>query len=469
MPNRGIYEVENNIQMEGGAAPEIANPPTTNRRVTLSSVLKSVKKAPKVWGLDWLEFHLNLEKIIIPDDILSKQKNIKFGEVIESVTWQEFTFIYKNSGNRFFYAWLQVWHYDSLMCEGFALGRGAANGIDANSTILKVPNSDLYIDDALYYLDMFLDCAQLVKFKKWVRVDVFMDMAVPVCQWIWPYIQKTKGITDFQLLHDQKFRFDGWNNEKAYPECITFGSMASNSQLQIYNKTQEIKKSGKMYIAALHKSTLGNFDTDIYRMEARLTDDYLDQINDLGGNIPAVFDWATLALQQVIHTKMTFLETDDSKGRRYWKKWKLNVLEQMERIARKTKEKNPKMGIWFAKIMLKKLYETVVSGKASKAEVQMIVVYIGDYLYGHQLQEWFTKSLSKWAKECPMNFAIHHEFEKMVLSLLRVSSDLNARSALSYLRSGSGPQDIDFSLYIDNPDEITFLENFWVVRDFCPF
>ena len=178
------------------------------------------------------------------------------------------------------------------------LSRKSLGGImDDDMCHVKLSNYWCYCSDAMRRLESAL--AQLcIKPLRLSRCDICCDLQWFACGISAPDLMR--GLIDrrFVKVHQPRWNLHGIDSDvRLYVNSMSFGSKASSVFTRFYNKSLELKESGKVYIAERWLQVGFKANTDVYRVEFSMHDCGLNSVDKSTGCILSV-DW-TQALDPV--------------------------------------------------------------------------------------------------------------------------------------------------------------------------
>jgi|WetSurMetagenome_2_1015567.scaffolds.fasta_scaffold63815_2 hypothetical protein len=147
----------------------------------------------------------------------------------------------KKKSKKFKFAF-HVMHNNKIWGTYYYMSNGRYRFADNSSSLLEFNNNILYEKGLHRKLQLFLDSTNL-EFQKFYEVHLAIDG--------YDLVKKHYSLTNFDLLNRSqkilRINTSGNNNDKI-PDSFTIGSKYSNKYISVYNKEEELERSGKDYI-----------------------------------------------------------------------------------------------------------------------------------------------------------------------------------------------------------------------------
>lgn len=226
----------------------------------------------RVYNFDWLEFRVRSERLF---EILSGLENGSDDALSFKKIDEHFGYFSNGHGTKHFNnSGILTFRNRKFLLVAFSSRN--KNYIDTENVVsLKVMNEQLYYYDTLDVLTTFLKDfeAEIINFT---RVDICIDDCKPL-----------KDICDkvFLSAEDKEVVYAGRRDVSAHNMTrnlekvnYSFGSRASEMRGVLYNKSEEIKKSGKDYILDYWKANGLDTEKNIYRAEITISSKILKNV-----------------------------------------------------------------------------------------------------------------------------------------------------------------------------------------------
>lgn len=182
----------------------------------------------------------------------------------------------------------------TIVCD--PLSKRSSGGImDDGLCHVKLGNYWLYTTKWLGMMEHAL--GQLViNPKRAARIDICCDLQYFACGISAANLMHGLSVDKYRKVHQPKwtlYAVDG--QERKYYNTLTFGSKCSNVFTRFYNKSLELKESGKSYIVEAWRDN-SNLDLskDVYRLEFEMHDCGLKSVDKSTGAVIEI-DWREVA------------------------------------------------------------------------------------------------------------------------------------------------------------------------------
>lgn len=188
-----------------------------------------------------------------------------------------------------------VWcEFCSIVCD--PLSRKSQGGImDDGLCHVKVVNYWLYTDKWLKMLKHALGLLVINPLRA-ARVDLCCDLQHFACGISAAALMKGLAVENYRKVHQPKWTMHAVDGQqRKYYNTLSFGSKRSSVFTRFYNKSLELRESGKTYIVESWRdnSTL-DLDNDVYRLEFEMHDCGLKSIDKATGCVIEI-DWQEVA------------------------------------------------------------------------------------------------------------------------------------------------------------------------------
>lgn len=232
--------------------------------------------------LDWFQFVCETDKI---------------GSLLESYSTDRISIVKKQTNNNPNFRFRYIISIDgSQQCEIFTIPNNQKH--KRNEVLVKISNSQLYTSDwtiRIYYLMNELD----LSFKSLTRIDIAIDGNDILRKMdLFRRYLRTKTIR----INNENLVIDGvhFNKQKLNWDSYTVGSKKYQKTAVIYNKTAEIKVSGKEYISEYWHNNSLNISDEVGRFELKLGTRHLNKykFNSFNDFCDAGY------LSQILHAEM---------------------------------------------------------------------------------------------------------------------------------------------------------------------
>jgi len=350
-------------------------------------------KKPYSICLDWLE-------LIVTGKISVLETDIRMGSVQENYIFSERFSLSKTNGHKRigFKFCFSIYLDNNNIGYLFYGNNGKLRFANPDSILIHIENHVLYQTDLAEKLYFILNTLQL-SFSHYFRIDIALDGSGLIAQFNTltnskKYFRKRKifqsGIIDEQTKLHSSFILGSRNSEK---------------YISIYDKTEEMEKSGKPYIKDFWQKN--NLDTskNVDRMELRLK---TKALKSFSVNFTCLENPSYLAsfFNSIAGNFLEFFNSNNTSKSlidwSYFEKIKINKLPQTQKaFSLRSRQTGIKM-----------LYEEFV--KTDDKEIASVLKKISA---SYNLNSWVVKSIPKWDYKLKQENILHKKFNPSFFTL----------------------------------------------------
>lgn len=273
-------------------------------------------------------------------------------------------------------------------------------GFKADNASFKIHNHMLYCE---YWPEVIEALQTECSFNilNVTRLDIAMDGLNPLVEFLNAYQrQRPNAVAVDRMGKMAKFdSLDFDDRNKSYSRFIV-GSSSSGKQVSIYNKTNELENSNKIYIKRFWEGQ--GMDTTvpaIYRTEFRFDS---KNLKNMMVSLECLIDPKYLASICLTASNKFFewrWKTSDQNITRRPKVYLIPFDRMGATLLSKTRK--PETGNRYkAKMSIHLVEKSIFLGKTKSELIESEKEHVGDLLGRFHLEEWHAKRLPQWHKEC---------------------------------------------------------------------